>query len=93
MNFYSYSAMDYDDVYLNAAVSAGNKTVDMPDKECFNGSANAFGKNEKIDELPLAMSYVPMQTFKEPVSYKEGFNNGTFFSELNLPYNDEVCIK
>lgn len=39
-----------------------------------------------IDNMPLAMAYVPMQKWNTTYEPDAGFNNGTIFPELNLPW-------
>ncbi|MDO4743687.1 MAG: spore coat associated protein CotJA [bacterium] len=44
-----------------------------------------FGKTE-LDNLPLAMAYVPMQKFKGFYSQEEALEKGTLFTDLNKPF-------
>lgn len=39
-----------------------------------------------IDSLPLAMSYVPMQSWRDLYSADVGLERGTIFSELDKPF-------
>ena len=38
------------------------------------------------EETPLAMAYVPMQTWEEPYDMEEGFCRGTIFPSLDYPF-------
>lgn len=42
--------------------------------------------NEQLDNLPLAMAYVPMQKWKDIYEADVGLDRGTMFSELDLPF-------
>lgn len=44
------------------------------------------GGSTPIDDLPLAMAYVPMQQWKEPFDAEQGMSAGTIFPELVLPF-------
>ncbi len=39
-----------------------------------------------IDSFPLAMSYVPMQKWRDLYSADVGLSRGTIFSELDKPF-------
>ncbi len=44
-------------------------------------------RNESsVDNLALAMAYVPMQQFKNVYELDEGLRYGTIFPELNKPF-------
>ena len=51
----------------------------------FSRSSTA-GDSTPVDELPLAMAYVPMQQWKEPFDGEQGLSAGTIFPELVLPF-------
>lgn len=38
------------------------------------------------NDMPLAMAYVPWQTWQNIYDAEKGFCNGTIFQELNLPF-------
>lgn len=40
----------------------------------------------RLDDLPLAMAYVPMQKFGEIYSESEALTRGTLFPELDKPF-------
>lgn len=42
--------------------------------------------NNAVDNLPLAMAYVPMQKWRDVSDACEGLKHGTIFQELVLPY-------
>ena len=42
--------------------------------------------NEQLDNLPLAMAYVPMQKWKNIYEADVGLDRGTMFGELDLPF-------
>ena len=43
------------------------------------------------DPMVLAMSYVPMQIYKDMYSIDEGFQRGTVFPELDKPFLGGKC--
>lgn len=40
----------------------------------------------KLDELPLTMAYIPMQTLNEKYNQETALKNGTLFPELDKPF-------
>lgn len=60
-----------------------NEFIRMAGRE--NNSQNNTQIN-CIDSLPIAMAYVPMQKWNTTYEPDEGFNHGTIFPELNLPW-------
>ncbi|MDD7113763.1 MAG: spore coat associated protein CotJA [Lachnospiraceae bacterium] len=48
---------------------------------------------KKIDSLPLAMAYVPWQTWGNLYKPEEGLKQGTIFKDLNLPFTGRRCGK
>lgn len=42
--------------------------------------------NSDFDNFPLAMAYVPWQCWNQVYDLEEGFQAGTIFPELNLPF-------
>ena len=43
-------------------------------------------KKDTIEDMPLAMAYVPWQKWKNIYDAEKGFCNGTIFQDLNLPF-------
>lgn len=50
------------------------------------GSAGGVSGTIPLDELPLAMAYVPRQTWKTTYPVEEALVRGTIFPELDLPF-------
>lgn len=47
-----------------------------------------------IDNMPLAMAYVPMQKWKNVMDAATGFSHGTIFQDLVMPfYGDKRCCE
>lgn len=46
-----------------------------------------------IDSFPLAMSYVPMQKWRDLYSADVGLSRGTIFSELDKPFLGRRAIQ
>lgn len=44
------------------------------------------GRKDAWENMPLAMAYVPWQTWQNIYDAEKGFCNGTIFQELNLPF-------
>lgn len=44
-----------------------------------------------LDELPLAIAYVPWQKWQNVMCAKDGIGHGTIFAELVMPFYG--CIK
>lgn len=41
---------------------------------------------DTLENMPLAMAYVPWQTWQNIYDAEKGFCNGTIFQDLNLPF-------
>lgn len=48
---------------------------------------------KNVDSLPLAMAYVPWQTWGNLYKAEEALHQGTIFEELNLPFTGRRCGK
>ena len=60
------------------------------DFECISDMENMNCENNHndscIDNMPLAMAYVPMQRWKNVYSNDVALTRGTIFPELDLPF-------
>lgn len=45
-----------------------------------------YKKNKYLEDMPLAMAYVPFQVWREIYQPDEALQVGTIFKELNLPF-------
>lgn len=45
-----------------------------------------------LDELPIAMAYVPMQKWRNVYEPDVALERGTLFSELDLPFIGEAAV-
>ncbi len=43
-------------------------------------------RNDVLEGMPLAMAYVPWQTWRKVCNAEKGFSCGTIFEELNKPF-------
>lgn len=43
-------------------------------------------KRDTLEDMPLAMAYVPWQTWDNIYDTEKGFQCGTIFQEMNLPF-------
>lgn len=50
-----------------------------------------FDSMTNVEEAPLGMAYVPWQMWGAVYSFTEGFERGTIFPELDLPFMIERC--
>lgn len=51
-----------------------------------------LGGRMELEHLPIGMTYVPMQTWQDLYQLEDGFQCGTIFKELNLPFTGRrVC--
>lgn len=44
--------------------------------------------NQELKQLPLAMAYVPIQSWSEPYSPCRALSRGTLFPLLDLPFGE-----
>lgn len=59
----------------------------VPTKGSAHVSATAMTRGETpLDQLPLAIAYVPMQKFGETYDGLLALERGTIFPELDLPF-------
>ncbi len=47
-------------------------------------------QTENIEDMPLAMAYIPFQQWRNLYDPSEAFQRGTIFEELDLPF---TCAK
>ncbi len=57
-----------------------------------NSGKPDFGKM-CLDELPLAMSYVPMQRWEDLYELSMALERGTLFAKLDLPFIGKEAVK
>lgn len=67
-----------------------NEYFDYSFKENFVPKTKSFGKTP-LDELPLAMAYVPFQKLGSTYEQMQALNNGTLFPELCKPFYGNKC--
>lgn len=70
-----------------------NRAVPMPAKEEHCSACEQHSPKSEICQFPIAMAYVPWQTFETTYPLCEGLNVGTIFPELNLPFERGRCQK
>lgn len=53
-----------------------------------------YYNDDKLEQFPVAMAYVPWQHFdKMYEDLEKAFNVGTIFPELNKPFTGRRCVK
>lgn len=50
-------------------------------------------RRDTWDNMPLAMAYVPWQTWGNLYDAEKGFHCGTIFQELNMPFLGKGGVK
>lgn len=50
-------------------------------------------KRDTMDDISLAMAYVPWQKWRNLYETEKGFHCGTIFQELNLPFLGKGGVK
>lgn len=45
-----------------------------------------------LQDLPLAMAYVPIQIWQKLYTPNDGFSRGTIFEQLDLPFIGEEAV-
>ena len=61
------------------------------DESCTDKCAMPIGEFPK--ETPLAMAYVPFQTWETPYDNETGLSRGTIFPRLDKPFIGEEAVK
>lgn len=75
---------DCDDIMDD--ISGDNNMIDPGNMMPGNTGSGSNSIAVCVDNLPLAMAYVPMQSWEETYEPAEALMNGTVFPCLNLPF-------
>lgn len=75
---------DCDDIMDD--ISGDNNMMDPGNTMPGNTDSGSNSIAACVDNLPLAMAYVPMQSWEETYEPAEALMNGTVFPCLNLPF-------
>lgn len=76
----------------NERNECSNKSKCNPSTVVESISVNNYGC-PCIEEMPLAMAYVPMQQFNQTYDSDKALKIGTIFPELNMPFRGRRCGK
>lgn len=73
--------------YIGMPINFDNNTShgQISDVENADTADNGFG-DTALDNLPLAMSYVPFQKWKSTYPLDQALQRGTLFPDLDLPF-------
>lgn len=74
---------------------AGNsQMMDQNNSAMFSASSQSADScpYQGIDRMPLAMTYVPWQQWRNLYDPSKGFWVGTIFQELDLPFCERSCL-
>lgn len=58
----------------------------MQEKKCEDTVCNRCKPNDTLHDMPLAMAYVPWQTWQNVYDASNGLMKGTIFGELIFPF-------
>lgn len=77
----------FEEPYIGMPIKLGNIN-NHSYKCCDNSQSEPNGNLGKIslDDLPLAMSYVPIQKWNSTYPLSMALDRGTIFPELDLPF-------
>ncbi len=56
-----------------------------------NSNSGSSCMNDPLSDLPVAMAYVPWQTWKDLYEIDKALEVGTIFEELNKPFLGRRC--
>lgn len=70
---------------------AANRTVTRPMQEERCSACEAENTKPEISQFPIAMAYVPWQSFETTYPLCQGLMVGTIFPELDLPFERGRC--
>ena len=68
--------------YGTAGYGSGARSA----RPAFTQNSCPITSGDGVDGMPLAMAYVPNQSFVNLYSPSDALANGTLFGDLNLPY-------
>lgn len=73
--------------------SCGCSNAGMPSSGIVTGNCTASGCNREtaLSGMPIAMAYVPWQSYESLYSLPQALQNGTLFGELNLDFAGRRC--
>lgn len=71
--------------------SCMSRTAQSPVQEERCSVCEQQKQKDEICQFPIAMAYVPWQSFETTYPLCEGFMVGTIFPELNLPFERGRC--
>ena len=60
--------------------------VPVAERTFIDAGNNSISGSTRLDDLPLAMAYVPMQSWGETYDGRKALDSGTIFPELDLPF-------
>ena len=77
----------FEEPYVGMPIKLGNM-CDVPSN---NMACEKHLGNVALDDLPLAMSYVPFQKWTKTYALDKALQRGTLFPELDLPFKGGMC--
>ncbi len=77
----------FEEPYVGMPIKLGN----MCDLTSNNVNSEKHLGNTPLDDLPLAMSYVPFQKWTKVYALDKALQRGTIFPELDLPFKGGMC--
>ena len=83
MQNYRNDTMSYNNYRQSMARNVDNARRDMREMRDTKDTRNS---RDFLDDMPLAMAYVPWQKWQNIYDAEKGFHHGTIFQELHLPF-------
>lgn len=77
----------FEEPYIGMPIKLGN----MCNLNSHNVPSEKDLGNTALDDLPLAMSYVPFQKWNTTYALDKALQRGTIFPELDLPFKGGMC--
>lgn len=71
----------------NTCACAETSPSHRDEKDCMDKTADF------MRDMPIGMSYVPMQHWRKIYAAEEGFSKGTIFAELDFPFKYGRCSR
>ncbi len=76
--------------YSRSPINLRNMQNTIPQMSYGNYLDIEESHNKSIEDMPIAMAYVPFQQWRNIYEPSEALQRGTIFKELDLPFN---CAK
>lgn len=87
MQNYRNNAMPYNTYrQMQSSSRMNNSRIEDNRMEYSRMGDSCMDSRNTVDNVSLAMAYVPWQTWRDIYDAEKGFHRGTIFEELDLPF-------